>query len=168
MPSSVAGNDLQPPAVDPDAGREARVRLGTFDREPAREFFLNPDNPSIIIGRSSQRTHSGAHARTNNAYFDTPTMSRDHAELRIDSDGQETVCASPFGQKPEADAIPPQVLQIRDIKSTHGTFLNGEKLVPYKPYPVKNEDFITFATAVTCKNSECMLPDQCSVPISRW
>jgi pSer/pThr/pTyr-binding forkhead associated (FHA) protein len=46
-----------------------------------RVFILDPSRMSIEIGRASKTASKGLAAAVDNAWFDSPIMSRSHAEL---------------------------------------------------------------------------------------
>jgi hypothetical protein len=50
-----------------------------------RLLTLDIDEPSIQIGRASKTLSKGLQAARENAWFDSPVMSRDHAELSYDT-----------------------------------------------------------------------------------
>ena len=54
---------------------------------PRRTVSLTSDNPVIQIGRTSKR-NTNFEAATTNCWFDSPVMSREHAQLRFDADNQ--------------------------------------------------------------------------------
>ncbi|KAI1204927.1 uncharacterized protein F4807DRAFT_300534 [Annulohypoxylon truncatum] len=78
--------------------------VGLQDSEFKREFILDRQRPSIRIGRASKVPAKGFVAAKNNAWFDSPVMSRQHAELLFDYGGT------------------PKGVFIQDIGSLHGTF----------------------------------------------
>lgn len=52
--------------------------------EPSkRTIFITPENPIVPIGRASRSPNKGLQAALNNAWFESPVMSRDHAELYL-------------------------------------------------------------------------------------
>lgn len=53
---------------------------------PERRITLTRDNPSMPIGRASKVRSKGFVASSTNGWFDSPVMSRDHAELIADLD----------------------------------------------------------------------------------
>ncbi|KAI1764211.1 hypothetical protein GGR53DRAFT_530844 [Hypoxylon sp. FL1150] len=71
---------------------------------PSRQFILSRDHPSIRIGRTSRLPTKGFIASVDNAWFDSPVMSRHHAEFILDS------------------STSPKGVFIKDIGSLHGTF----------------------------------------------
>lgn len=63
------------------------LEVGNAFDVPLRELFLSPNEPSIIIGRSSKRDLALAASR-DNAWVDSPVVSRHHAELAFDHEQQ--------------------------------------------------------------------------------
>jgi pSer/pThr/pTyr-binding forkhead associated (FHA) protein len=56
------------------------------DREiPTRTIALSHKNNSVSIGRASKTVNKGILAAADNAWFDSPVMSRNHAKLKLDS-----------------------------------------------------------------------------------
>ncbi|MCJ1393285.1 hypothetical protein MMC18_006157 [Xylographa bjoerkii] len=111
-----------------DSALEILVTLKPLDCSLERTFQLNPAKSFIEIGRASKTASKGLAAAKDNAWFESPIMSRSHAELTI-----VTGC----------------VLHLKDLQSTHGTFIGSERLDPEVDYPVKNGDTITFGQRVT-------------------
>ncbi|KAI0099409.1 hypothetical protein F4814DRAFT_433152 [Daldinia grandis] len=104
---------------------------------PKREFILSSQNPSIRIGRASKVPTKGFVSSIDNAWFDSPVMSRNHAELLLD-----------------LDSIPKSVI-IKDIGSLHGTFHiphdGGGKemrLEQQRPVRLSNGDSLRFGTDI--------------------
>ncbi|KAI1418415.1 hypothetical protein F5Y13DRAFT_149122 [Hypoxylon sp. FL1857] len=104
---------------------------------PKRQFILSSQTPSIRIGRASKATTKGFVASIDNAWFDSPVMSRQHAELVLD-------CESV-----------PKTIYIKDIGSLHGTFhtpwdgTRGEsRLEQQKPVMLSNGDSLRFGTDI--------------------
>ncbi|KAM0141982.1 hypothetical protein ACHAP3_001975 [Botrytis cinerea] len=73
-----------------------------------RLINLDPTRTVLQIGRASKSPSKGLSGAIDNAWFDSPVMSRNHAEIIY----------SPLDN----------VVRIRDLGSMHGTFLNGKKL----------------------------------------
>jgi hypothetical protein len=66
-----------------------RSLIGDFDQ---RQFILTPDSPVITIGRASKSIAKNILGAVDNAWFDSPVMSRSHAKLKFDD--QEAVSSS--------------------------------------------------------------------------
>ncbi|KAI1808909.1 hypothetical protein F4811DRAFT_548485 [Daldinia bambusicola] len=104
---------------------------------PKRQFVLSSQNPSIRIGRASKVPTKGFVASIDNAWFDSPVMSRNHAELILD-----------------LDSIPKSII-IKDIGSLHGTFhiphdgIGKEmRLEQQRPVRLSNGDCLRFGTDI--------------------
>ncbi|KAI0836725.1 hypothetical protein F5Y06DRAFT_101694 [Hypoxylon sp. FL0890] len=104
---------------------------------PKRQFILSYQTPSIRIGRASKATTKGFVASIDNAWFDSPVMSRQHAELVLD-------CEST-----------PKAVYIQDIGSLHGTFhtpydgiRKESRLEQRKPVRLSNGDSLRFGTDI--------------------
>ncbi|KAI7780901.1 hypothetical protein LA080_015468 [Diaporthe eres] len=95
---------------------------------PERRILLTQSRPTLKIGRSSNRSALGLTPTLDNGYFDSPVMSREHAEIEAD--------------------IPRQVVRIRDAGSMHGTYLNDEPLDTEVARPLVVGDEVTFGSSV--------------------
>ena len=100
---------------------------------PIREFWLSPSDSPMPIGRTSKVEAKNYLASPDNAWFDSPVMSRKHAELSVDKDTKVHTHAI-------SDVSPPlliflQTVYMKDLGSTHGTFINGEE------HPLKKDEF---------------------------
>ncbi|KAH6674548.1 hypothetical protein B0J14DRAFT_562661 [Halenospora varia] len=93
-----------------------------------RTIELNPNHLTIPIGRASKSPSKGLLGSPNNAWFDSPVMSRNHAEM----------CLHPITNN----------ITIHDIGSMHGTCLNGRKLATKEPTVVNNGDELVFGAEV--------------------
>lgn len=93
-----------------------------------RVFTLSPDRLSIPIGRASKSISKGLLGATDNAWFDSPVMSRDHAEL-VFNVGDKTIT-------------------IQDIGSMHGTYLNTAELARKSPTVLRDGDTLVFGAEV--------------------
>ncbi|KAF4632318.1 hypothetical protein G7Y89_g5809 [Cudoniella acicularis] len=93
-----------------------------------RTIELNPHHLTIPIGRASKSLSKGILGSANNAWFDSPVMSRNHAEM----------CLNPVTN----------AVTIHDIGSMHGTCLNGRKLAADEPAVVVNGDELVFGAEV--------------------
>jgi len=67
------------------------IFLTPLDPGIERSFTLNPAKTSIEIGRASKTTSKGLAAGKDNAWFDSPIMSRSHAEFNLAA-APERVC----------------------------------------------------------------------------
>ncbi|KAG6022481.1 hypothetical protein E4U40_004587 [Claviceps sp. LM458 group G5] len=104
-------------AVDPDADD------GFFERR----ILLTNIDPEITIGRSTKRDLQLT-AKSHNACFDCPVMSRKHAKLQF----------WPFNRS----------ISIYDIGSLHGTHVNNCRIAPYKSHRLTSGDVLRFGDAI--------------------
>jgi pSer/pThr/pTyr-binding forkhead associated (FHA) protein len=95
-----------------------------------RLLSLHP-NEEAILGRISKNQKTEFLAKCTNGYFDNPIISRRHAVLANRNN---------------------QVVII-DQHSTHGTYLNAEKLKPMEPAAVHNMDIITLGCRLPTKST---------------
>ncbi|MCJ1475198.1 hypothetical protein MMC13_003858 [Lambiella insularis] len=121
--------DTAHPAMN--SASEVVITLRSLDDGFIRIFQLNPARSFIEVGRASKTASKGLTAAIDNAWFESPIMSRSHAELTL-----VTTSAK-------------QSLYLKDLQSTHGTFIEGAKLDPDLEYIVKSGDKITFGQKVT-------------------
>lgn len=94
---------------------------------PERNITLTRMAPTARVGRSSKVSAKACLAAENNAWFETPVMSRDHAELTADFDNK--------------------TIAIKDVGSLHGTFIR------HKATP-QTEDRVAAQTSVTLENGD--------------
>ncbi|KAI9673702.1 MAG: hypothetical protein M1817_002340 [Caeruleum heppii] len=100
------------------------------DQYAARALTLVPDQSPIRIGRASKTEAKGLFSQPDNACFDSPVMSRDHATISASKDTRDT-------------------LKIEDCGSMHGTFVNNRRLAKHAPHTLEDGDTLTFGTVVT-------------------
>jgi hypothetical protein len=116
--------------ADPPVFRVVLRDLKRYDTYETREFNL-PLGSTFPIGRASKNAAKrDLMPAADNAYIDSPVISRDHALLSANSDSG----------KPE--------VYITDNKSMHGTILNGEKLEAFAPKKLQYGDVIQLGTDV--------------------
>ncbi|KAJ5645093.1 hypothetical protein N7507_011104 [Penicillium longicatenatum] len=98
------------------------------DNDVSRHFTLNNTDKTIIIGRSSKRGLKNRLPHQDNGWFDSRVMSRDHAELLIQPGKM--------------------ILNINDLGSTHGTWLNNNRLIFGEATPLFSGDILRFGVDV--------------------
>ncbi|KAJ0167707.1 hypothetical protein CTA2_800 [Colletotrichum tanaceti] len=99
---------------------------------PERRVTLEQGNTSVlIIGRSSKRFDS-LEAKSDNCYFDSPVMSREHAKITVDW----------YHKK----------LNIKDTGSLHGTYHNSQRMQPRVPRELQQHDTIKFGIDIQRSN----------------
>ncbi|KAL2023797.1 hypothetical protein VTK56DRAFT_1064 [Thermocarpiscus australiensis] len=96
---------------------------------PERRIKLNRNKNSIVIGRASKLSSKGFVAALDNAWFDCAVMSRQHAEIVADMEAKR--------------------VEVRDLSSLHGTFLNGSEGICVKGFrELKDGDTLTFGVPI--------------------
>ncbi|KAJ5792670.1 uncharacterized protein N7503_008648 [Penicillium pulvis] len=103
------------------------IPLG-IDNDVTRQITLGNTNQTIIIGRSSKRGLKNRLPHQDNGWFDSRVMSRDHAEL-LTEPGK-------------------MILNINDLGSTHGTWLNNNRLIFGEATPLLSGDILRFGVDV--------------------
>jgi pSer/pThr/pTyr-binding forkhead associated (FHA) protein len=103
-----------------------------------RNIILRPDEP-VNVGRSSRSETKNLSATPDNALFDCPVISRRHAELEL---------------KVNKWTEEKHTVFIKDTGSMHGTSVNGQKLVPTRPFQLKEGDTIRLGESVNRADSE--------------
>lgn len=114
-----------------DMAPALRVTLRSADGHDGleRHLSLYPNTP-FTIGRASTNTAKpNLMTAADNAYMDSPVISRDHAFL--------TLRLSPLG------------VNITDSASMHGTMVNGVRLKPHRPKELNDGDLLQFGADVT-------------------
>ncbi|KAI1270691.1 hypothetical protein F5Y18DRAFT_19658 [Xylariaceae sp. FL1019] len=124
-----------------------------FKTVAERHIVLSRDHPVVPIGRASKVLAKGFVPAEDNAWFENPVMSRDHARLSAVLDSH----ASP-------------AVYIEDVKSFHGTFytpndgLNQERrLEPHQPQKLVTGDIVRFGIDIFRHNTGSFPP--CCVDI---
>ncbi|POS86663.1 hypothetical protein EPUL_002829, partial [Erysiphe pulchra] len=102
-----------------------------------RVITLNSQVSKITVSRASKSSNKSLYSAGDNAWFDSPVMSRDHAEISLDPD-----C---------------ETLLLRDVGSMHGTCINNTPLVSFVPTVLHNGDVVVFGTEVK-RGSETFPP----------
>jgi pSer/pThr/pTyr-binding forkhead associated (FHA) protein len=110
-----------------------------------RIFTLSPDRLSILIGRASKSISKGLLGATDNAWFDSPVMSRDHAELVFNTEDKVYPISHPTAI---SQANKNQTITIQDIGSMHGTYLNTAELARKQPTVLRDGDNLVFGAEV--------------------
>src|SRR4051794_18938619 len=91
----------------------------TFEQ---RRIVLSPSSPSIHVGRSSRNHNKNLQPAKDNAYIDSPVISREHALISLNTKGDTPA------------------LIIQDRGSMHGTLVNGTMLTNNKEQELRNGD----------------------------
>ncbi|KAF3931996.1 hypothetical protein ABW20_dc0103001 [Dactylellina cionopaga] len=117
----------------------------TSDSVGIRTIAITPKQPLITVGRSSRNKTKNLLPDSDNAYFDSPVMSREHAWIKHDDEGK---------------------IVISDAGSMHGTFLNDKILEPKKFVPLETGAAVRFGNSVT-RGSDTFPPKSFSVTVTR-
>ncbi|KAL9588344.1 MAG: hypothetical protein Q9203_002852 [Teloschistes exilis] len=113
----VMHQDMQPPYIK--------------DQDYTRVITLNQCTDSITIGRASKTTSKNLFAASDNAWFDSPIMSREHAKLSVTYDGKT------------------YDVHLQDLGSTHGTWLGSRRLAAFEKFTLRStSDVVTFGTTI--------------------
>ncbi|KAK4229626.1 hypothetical protein QBC38DRAFT_98008 [Podospora fimiseda] len=104
------------------------------DKIQFRQIIFDSNNKSIKVGRSSMVPSKGFLAGPNNTWFDSPVMSRKHAEIVVDLDRE--------------------MVAIKDEGSLHGTYVNDKTRVDQELRKLQVGDKITFGTSIFRGSSE--------------
>ncbi|KAK9238873.1 hypothetical protein V1525DRAFT_399746 [Lipomyces kononenkoae] len=106
----------------------------------------SPDTSYVILGRSSHNVTKKLVPAAENAYFDSPNISRQHATIFIDSSRS-------------------RVMKIRDTGSLHGTYRFGER-VPRDGIVLYDQDTINLGTKIIYDGD--IIPPQRILVNIRW
>jgi pSer/pThr/pTyr-binding forkhead associated (FHA) protein len=121
-----------------------------------RVINLSPDHPTIEIGRASKSLNKGIVSAEDNAWFDSPVMSRAHAKLTLDINDNVRV-PSPSDMQIYANLVDPQSVTLVDVGSMHGTLVNNQPLKVNERTTLRDNDIVVFGTQVT-RGSETIPP----------
>jgi len=107
---------------------------GTFERKTISVPY-EPD--SLRIGR---QTNAKTLPTPSNGFFDSKVLSRQHAEIYADRNGQ---------------------IWIRDVKSSNGTFINGARLSPENrdsdPKPLNTQDHLELGIDIVSEDQKTVV-----------
>ncbi|KAJ6510382.1 SMAD/FHA domain-containing protein [Mycena sanguinolenta] len=123
---------------DPLSSPQNNLAFPALNLYPLNDSFipkhisLNPSGRRVKIGRQmNAKTSPGER----NGYFGSGVMSRQHAEV-WEENGK---------------------IFIKDVKSSNGTFVNGERLSPEglesEPFELKSEDTVEFGVDIVGENN---------------
>ncbi|KAL1912994.1 hypothetical protein Sste5344_001081 [Sporothrix stenoceras] len=111
-----------------------------------REIRFTSDNHTVKVGRASKTVSKGLVPDTTNAYFDSPVVSRTHAEISANFvDGSITVT---------------------DMGSLHGTSINEKPLEMNLPSILEQDDIVSFGIHVS-RGLDVFYPTSCAVGLVR-
>ncbi|KAF2707681.1 hypothetical protein K504DRAFT_446796 [Pleomassaria siparia CBS 279.74] len=121
-----------------DSAVEVTLRsIDGLDDFPERKFILSP-NMSMPVGRSSKNANKKLMSGVDNAFIDSPVISREHASIFT----KDT-----------------QGIFITDDGSMHGTFVNEQALVRHSQYKLNNGDTLQFGLNVVRDTGMFTHPD---------
>lgn len=123
MPINAQGQSATCGLTDPLTG--IHVTLSALDSSDQRELELVTGD-TLVLGRASKSDTKGLMAKANNAYFDCPVVSRQHAQIKL-RDSR---------------------VFITDTNSLHGTAVNGMRLIPRQICRLKTGDVIKLGDRV--------------------
>ncbi|CAK7275326.1 hypothetical protein SEPCBS119000_006636 [Sporothrix epigloea] len=137
---------------DPATGYESIVvglipiSLPTSHDSLVRRIRLTSNRPKVNVGRASKTVSKGLLPAAENAYFDSPVVSRVHAEI-----------AANFKNG---------IVSITDTGSLHGTSVNDRSLQKGVATPLKEDDTVSFGIHVS-RGLDVFGPMACKVAFSR-
>lgn len=110
---------------------------------PLNDTFV-PKHIALIGGQRvkiGRQTNAKTVPAERNGYFDSKVLSRQHAEVWEDN-GKVSLFYLSFSL---SHSLSSQIF-IKDVKSSNGTFINGERLSPEgvesEPFELKNDDIV--------------------------
>ncbi|KAK4503759.1 hypothetical protein PRZ48_004674 [Zasmidium cellare] len=130
-PFGLSTSTMQPstrPSASPNTATISLISNAWQDR---RVITLR-SGESVKIGRASKSEVKNLQPADDNALFDCPVVSRQHAELRFSA------------WKPSSEQV-----TIIDLASLHGTTVNGRRVESEQPFSLKSGDVIKLGERVT-------------------
>lgn len=115
---------------------------------PVRKLTLDNDNKSVVVGRASKVETKGLVSLPDNAWFLSPVVSRQHAEISANFD--DKVSNRAVITVRGILLTNSQKVMIQDLGSLHGTFVNGEKarLLKGEPRELKDGDKVQLGVSI--------------------
>lgn len=99
------------------------------------------------VGRASKSVNKGIVGAMDNAWFDSPVMSRNHAELTLNMEDKVSTGIRRVLSISGLTRL--QSVAVVDIGSMHGTFLNNDMLKQHEPTILNDCDVLVFGAQVT-------------------
>lgn len=116
---------------------------GTFERKQIN-VPIHPDPPQKI----GRQTNAKTLPKPDNGYFDSKVLSRQHAEIYADASGR---------------------IWIKDVKSSNGTFVNGERLSPEnresEPKELKQSDSLELGIDIVSEDQKTIVHHKVSAKV---
>ncbi|KAK3327423.1 hypothetical protein B0T19DRAFT_441412 [Cercophora scortea] len=139
-------------SVSPSVTDQVHLSLLVDDSEaddilfPERRITLDRKNNSVAIGRASKVQSKGFVEAAGNAWFPSPVMSRQHAEIIANLDEKR--------------------VQVRDLGSLHGTYINDElsRVNRDELRDIKDGDLLRFGVGIW-RGSDSFAPTTVKVGI---
>lgn len=123
--------------------------LGASHHERPRVFSITSSRTGVDVGRASKNESKGLIAAKDNAWFDSPIMSRQHARFTV-SAGHKVRRKLQVGTSAAGSSnMALQEVFLRDNGSTHGTSVGDRRLQSKVDYTLTNDETITFGVRVT-------------------
>ena len=119
------------------------------DLVPRMLEFTSPEQ-RFAVGRSSSR--KSPTPSLSNALFHSRSVSRQHAELSVDP----RTNVSPLQIQYLCDTDIRQLLMVEDLRSVHGTYLNGTKLASGISHYVRSGDILQFGLDIQHEESKSL------------
>ncbi|PWY73887.1 cytoplasm to vacuole targeting Vps64 [Aspergillus sclerotioniger CBS 115572] len=130
------------PAGDPPAILTLLPINGTFDKKQINVPFY----PDIL--RIGRQTNAKTVPTPVNGYFDSKVLSRQHAEIWADKSGK---------------------IWIRDVKSSNGTFVNGQRLSPENresdPHELRENDTLELGIDIVSEDQKTIVHHKVSAKV---
>ena len=123
--------------------------------EYERNFSLNLDTKQVDIGRASRNIAKGLTAAEDNAWFDSPIMSRQHAKFSLPSLWGNVSTWIRQHKLSVTGLTLMKGIYLQDYGSTHGTFIGTRRLHPNVDYTINNGEVITFGVKITSGPRKC-------------
>ncbi|KAF7290536.1 Glycosyltransferase family 69 protein [Mycena indigotica] len=130
------------PSLAPFAGPQPIVALPALYLYPLNDSFvpkhisLIPSGQRIKIGR---QTNAKSQPGERNGYFDSKVLSRQHAEVWEEN----------------------EKIYIKDVKSSNGTFINGERLsqegAESEPFELHSDDIVEFGIDIVGEDNKTII-----------
>ncbi|CAK7208851.1 hypothetical protein SBRCBS47491_000243 [Sporothrix bragantina] len=118
----------------------------TTDGKLVRRITLTSSNPKINVGRASKTVSKGLIPEADNAFFESPVVSRVHAEIAANfEDG---------------------TVSVTDLGSLHGTSINDSIIEKNVATPLEEDDKVSFGIHVS-RGLDVFHPTACKVALSR-
>ncbi|PYH87484.1 cytoplasm to vacuole targeting Vps64 [Aspergillus ellipticus CBS 707.79] len=130
------------PAGDPPAILTLLPINGTFDKKQINVPFY----PEVL--RIGRQTNAKTVPTPVNGYFDSKVLSRQHAEIWADKSGK---------------------IWIRDVKSSNGTFVNGQRLSPENresdPHELRENDTLELGIDIVSEDQKTIVHHKVSAKV---